>query len=100
MLILSADLLLWLNAVTEDTIHAEIELEKEEGLSLQADLSEEAGSGFALWGSSGRVFMGSLLRDRLQETPTRPPASVARAAPASPSGKALKSFIPSTWSST
>uniref|UniRef100_A0A671XIB9 Otopetrin 3 n=1 Tax=Sparus aurata TaxID=8175 RepID=A0A671XIB9_SPAAU len=32
MLILSADLLLWLNAVTEDTIHAEIELEKEDSL--------------------------------------------------------------------
>uniref|UniRef100_A0A8C4EY12 Otopetrin-3 n=1 Tax=Dicentrarchus labrax TaxID=13489 RepID=A0A8C4EY12_DICLA len=30
MLILSADLLLWLNAVTEDTIHEEIELEKED----------------------------------------------------------------------
>lgn len=106
MLILSADLLLWLNAVTEDTIHAEIELEKEEGLHFgkakpfRADLSDAAGSGFTLWGSSGRVVMSSLLHDRLQESPTRPPASAARAAPASPSGKASKSFIPSTWSST
>ncbi|KAM8837599.1 proton channel OTOP3-like [Spinachia spinachia] len=32
MLILSADLLLWLNAVTEDSIHQEIELEKQDGL--------------------------------------------------------------------
>ncbi|XP_029978194.1 proton channel OTOP3-like [Sphaeramia orbicularis] len=30
MVMLSADLLLWLNAVTEDTIHQEIELEKED----------------------------------------------------------------------
>lgn len=29
MLILSADLLLWLSGVTEDTVHQEIELEKE-----------------------------------------------------------------------
>ena len=29
MVILCADLLLWLNAVTEDTIHQEMELEKE-----------------------------------------------------------------------
>lgn len=106
MLILSADLLLWLNAVTEDTIHTEIELEKEDGFSLgkteslHADLSDAAGSGFARWGSSGRVFTSSFLHDCLQESPTRPPASVARMAPASPSGKALKSFIPSTWSST
>uniref|UniRef100_A0A8D3AGT7 Otopetrin 3 n=1 Tax=Scophthalmus maximus TaxID=52904 RepID=A0A8D3AGT7_SCOMX len=34
MLILSADLLLWLNAVTEETIHQEIELEKEDGLEF------------------------------------------------------------------
>uniref|UniRef100_A0A8C4GQ85 Otopetrin-3 n=1 Tax=Dicentrarchus labrax TaxID=13489 RepID=A0A8C4GQ85_DICLA len=34
MLILSADLLLWLNAVTEDTIHEEIELEKEDKLNF------------------------------------------------------------------
>lgn len=52
MLILSADLLLWLNAVTEDTIHAEIELEKEDGFdfsntkSFEADVSDPAGSGF------------------------------------------------------
>lgn len=36
MLILSADLLLWLNAVTEDTIHAEIELEKEDRLDFSS----------------------------------------------------------------
>ncbi|XP_029933808.1 proton channel OTOP3-like [Myripristis murdjan] len=34
MVTLSADLLLWLNAVTEDTIHQEIELEKEERMDL------------------------------------------------------------------
>ncbi|KAF7659063.1 hypothetical protein LDENG_00003920 [Lucifuga dentata] len=34
MLTLSADLLLWLNAVTEDTIHQEIELEKEGGMEF------------------------------------------------------------------
>lgn len=50
MLILSADLLLWLNAVTEDTIHAEIELEKEDRLdfsntkSSEADVSDLTGS--------------------------------------------------------
>lgn len=31
MVILSADLLLWLNSVTDDTVHEEIELEKSEG---------------------------------------------------------------------
>lgn len=31
MVTLSADLLLWLNAVTEDTVHLEIEMEKEDG---------------------------------------------------------------------
>nr|XP_046232331.1 proton channel OTOP3-like [Scatophagus argus]XP_046232332.1 proton channel OTOP3-like [Scatophagus argus] len=51
MLILSADLLLWLNAVTEDTIHEEIELEKEGQLdfsnttSTEADDSDLAGNG-------------------------------------------------------
>lgn len=48
MLILSADLLLWLNAVTEDTIHEEIELEKEDRLdfsnSSEADASDLTGS--------------------------------------------------------
>ncbi|XP_068610954.1 proton channel OTOP3-like [Brachionichthys hirsutus] len=34
MLILSVDLLLWLNAVTEETIHEEIELEKEDRLGF------------------------------------------------------------------
>uniref|UniRef100_A0A3P8Y2R4 Otopetrin 3 n=1 Tax=Esox lucius TaxID=8010 RepID=A0A3P8Y2R4_ESOLU len=34
MVILSADLLLWLNAVTEDSIHLEIEMEKEENENL------------------------------------------------------------------
>ncbi|XP_070708274.1 proton channel OTOP3-like [Pempheris klunzingeri] len=49
MLILSADLLLWLNAVTEDTIHEEIELEREDGLrfsntsSPEGDTSDAAG---------------------------------------------------------
>lgn len=49
-MILSADLLLWLNAVTEDTIHEEIELEKEDGLdfghtnSTEGDMSDLAGS--------------------------------------------------------
>ncbi|KAK2820109.1 hypothetical protein Q5P01_023068 [Channa striata] len=50
MLILSADLLLWLNAVTEDTIHAEIEQEKEDRdgsgnvTSAEADDSRLAGN--------------------------------------------------------
>lgn len=34
MVILCADLLLWLNAVTEDSIHEEIELEKEDKLQF------------------------------------------------------------------
>lgn len=42
MLILSADLLLWLNAVTEDTIHAEIELEKEDRLDFSSTNTSEA----------------------------------------------------------
>ncbi|XP_070847129.1 proton channel OTOP3-like [Chaetodon trifascialis] len=42
MLILSADLLLWLNAVTEDTIHEEIEFEKEDKLDFNATDSPEA----------------------------------------------------------
>ncbi|XP_072312280.1 proton channel OTOP3-like [Eucyclogobius newberryi] len=33
MVTLCADLLLWLNAVTDDTLHQEIELEKEDGLT-------------------------------------------------------------------
>lgn len=33
MVTLSADLLLWLNAVTDDTIHQEIELQKEDGVT-------------------------------------------------------------------
>lgn len=42
MLVLSADMLLWLNAVTEDTIHQEIELDKEDKLGL-GDASETPG---------------------------------------------------------
>lgn len=42
MVILSADLLLWLNAVTEDTIHEEIELEKEDRLHFSNTNSSEA----------------------------------------------------------
>ncbi|XP_073345279.1 proton channel OTOP3-like [Pagrus major] len=42
MLILSADLLLWLNAVTEDTIHAEMELEKDDRLDFSNTKSSEA----------------------------------------------------------
>ncbi|XP_036389970.1 proton channel OTOP3-like [Megalops cyprinoides] len=41
ILTLSADLLLWLNAVTEDTVHQEIELEKEVSLS-NSSLPESA----------------------------------------------------------
>ena len=59
MLILSADLLLWLNAVTEDTIHAEIELEKEDRLdfstakSSEADVTDITGSSrYIMWHSS------------------------------------------------
>ncbi len=45
MVILSADLLLWLNAVTEDTIHEEIELEKEDRLDFtNTNISDLAGS--------------------------------------------------------
>lgn len=47
-MILSADLLLWLNAVTEDTIHEEIELEKDNDFtntkSSEADTSDLEGS--------------------------------------------------------
>ncbi|XP_039991607.1 proton channel OTOP3-like [Xiphias gladius] len=42
MVILSADLLLWLNAVTEDTIHQEIELEKEDKIHFSNTNSSEA----------------------------------------------------------
>ncbi|XP_035468038.1 proton channel OTOP3 isoform X2 [Scophthalmus maximus] len=45
MLILSADLLLWLNAVTEETIHQEIELEKEDGLEFANTNVSEAAAG-------------------------------------------------------
>ncbi|XP_034716978.1 proton channel OTOP3-like [Etheostoma cragini] len=43
MLVLSADLLLWLNAVTEDTIHEEIELEKAFSNTTDGDTSGLAG---------------------------------------------------------
>lgn len=47
MVILSADLLLWLNAVTEDTIHEEIELEKQDKLKFgNTNSSEEDDVGF------------------------------------------------------
>ena len=59
MLILSADLLLWLNAVTEDTIHTEIELEKEDRLDFSntkssgADVTDLTGSSrYIMWHSS------------------------------------------------
>uniref|UniRef100_A0A3B5A205 Otopetrin-3-like n=1 Tax=Stegastes partitus TaxID=144197 RepID=A0A3B5A205_9TELE len=39
MVILSADLLLWLNAVTEDSIHEEIELEKQDSLAFSRNSS-------------------------------------------------------------
>ncbi|XP_051795963.1 proton channel OTOP3-like [Acanthochromis polyacanthus] len=39
MVILSADLLLWLNAVTEDSIHVEIELEKQDNLEFSNKIS-------------------------------------------------------------
>ncbi|KAG7215458.1 hypothetical protein INR49_003234 [Caranx melampygus] len=42
MVILSADLLLWLNAVTEDSIHEEIELEKEDKLQFSNNNSSGA----------------------------------------------------------
>ncbi|KAF3704039.1 Otopetrin-3 [Channa argus] len=42
MVILSADLLLWLNAVTEDTIHSEIEQEKEDRDGSSNATSSEA----------------------------------------------------------
>ncbi|XP_029621392.1 proton channel OTOP3 isoform X1 [Salmo trutta] len=45
MVTLSADLLLWLNAVTEDTVHLEIETEKEDGRATygSADSADSAG---------------------------------------------------------
>lgn len=45
MVILSADLVLWLNAVTEDSIHEEIELEKEDRLDFSnSSISDLTGS--------------------------------------------------------
>ncbi|XP_071318329.1 proton channel OTOP3-like [Trachinotus anak] len=48
MVILSADLLLWLNAVTEDSIHEEIELEKEDSFHFSntnsSDISDLEGN--------------------------------------------------------
>lgn len=44
MVVLSADLLLWLDAVTEDTIHQEIELEKEGGLRFGPSSATGEGS--------------------------------------------------------
>ncbi|XP_078135216.1 LOW QUALITY PROTEIN: proton channel OTOP3-like [Sander vitreus] len=44
MVVLSADLLLWLNAVMEDTIHEEIELEKGFSNTTEADTSDLAGT--------------------------------------------------------
>ncbi|XP_028287620.1 proton channel OTOP3-like [Parambassis ranga] len=50
IVILSSDLLLWLNAVTEDTIHQEIELEKKDQLDFSNMNSSEA-DGSALTGN-------------------------------------------------
>lgn len=47
MLVLAADMLLWLNAVTEDTIHQEIELDREDKSHLgdgSSATSEAAGT--------------------------------------------------------
>ncbi|XP_056286282.1 proton channel OTOP3-like [Pseudoliparis swirei] len=44
MLVLSADLLLWLNAVTEETVHEEMELERDDGLH-PANASQLGGAG-------------------------------------------------------
>lgn len=44
MLVLSADLLLWLNAVTEETVHEEMELERDYGLH-PANASQLGGAG-------------------------------------------------------
>ncbi|XP_026207954.1 proton channel OTOP3 isoform X2 [Anabas testudineus] len=44
MVILSADLLLWLNAVTEDTMHEEIELEKAKNAALNITAVNEEGN--------------------------------------------------------
>ncbi|XP_059180456.1 proton channel OTOP3-like [Centropristis striata] len=51
MVILSADLLLWLNAVTEDTIHEEIELERRDRLDF-SNLNSTAAGGLDLEGVS------------------------------------------------
>lgn len=44
MVILCADLLLWLNAVTEDSIHEEIELEKEDKLQFANNNNNSSGA--------------------------------------------------------
>lgn len=61
MMILSTDLLLWLNAVTEDNIHVEIELGKRNGLAddntipPDRDSSDLAGS----YCKKGHIHSGS-----------------------------------------
>uniref|UniRef100_A0A3P8T4M1 Otopetrin 3 n=1 Tax=Amphiprion percula TaxID=161767 RepID=A0A3P8T4M1_AMPPE len=52
MVILSADLLLWLNAVTEDSIHEEIELEKQDNLMFSNTNSLDDDDSFDLAGNS------------------------------------------------
>lgn len=61
MMILSTDLLLWLNAVTEDNIHEEIELGKRNGLA-DDDTIPPGGDSLELAGrycKKGHIHSGS-----------------------------------------
>ncbi|XP_072559905.1 proton channel OTOP3-like isoform X1 [Paramormyrops kingsleyae] len=56
MLLLSANILLWLNAVTEDTVHMEIELEKQNQVIANGSLVDNSTAGLEYgMGSNGRT---------------------------------------------
>lgn len=56
MLLLSTNLLLWLNAVTEDTVHMEIELEKQNQVIANGSLVDNTTAGLEYgMGSNGKT---------------------------------------------
>ena len=55
MVTLSADLLLWLHAISEDTVHQEIELEKDD-----YDKDDFTNTSFSIPKSSGKILHQAL----------------------------------------
>lgn len=89
MLVLSADMLLWLNAVTEDTIHQEIELDREDNLDLGGAVTAASEAPGRHQTASSPLLCHSTSIPRAHNTPSTicqqrwPTAASASAVPAS-----------------